>query len=533
MTSRLCVTLVAALAAAPAMACPFCAAEQKTLYEEINDSSVTLLARLSKPSAAAEALANSDVPYSFVDPETGTARFAVERVLRGEELVRGVEEIEAIYFGEPDTERLYLIRGVGEPPDWAIPLPLSEVAAAYVPEMLALPKSGGDRLAFMQQYLEHEDPLLAQDAYDEFARAPYADVIELGPRMDRGQLLDWIEDPRVSPSRRRLFLTMLGVCGQAEDLAQLERMLLSDARVLGPAADAAAAISLATSGAGLSGLGVAMLPESIRMAERQRKLGLDALIACYLTLAGKHGDATEGLDLIDERFLKDPGADYSHVYAALQALRFLVEEQRELVPPERVIASARLLLNNADFADQVIPDLARWEDWEVLGRLAEMYKATFDEPAPGEKAPLKYVREPIITYLDVAAEQKGAVGEQAVAALAELEPLDPDAVKRARSLRAFGFLAQARAKQADKAAPTPDPSVVMTAASGDGESAEPETPATPEPPPPSERSTAEAAPPTAEPVTNPPSRLLLIAAPVGATVLLTGLFWLILRGGGV
>ena len=36
-------------------------------------------------------------------------------------------------------------------------------------------QSGADRLAFFQEYLEHEDPLLAQDAYDEFARAPYAD----------------------------------------------------------------------------------------------------------------------------------------------------------------------------------------------------------------------------------------------------------------------------------------------------------------------------------------------------------------------
>ena len=46
-----------------------------------------------------------------------------------------------------------------------------------------VPASGPERLAFFQEYLEHEDPLLAQDAYDEFARAPYADVQALKPRM--------------------------------------------------------------------------------------------------------------------------------------------------------------------------------------------------------------------------------------------------------------------------------------------------------------------------------------------------------------
>ena len=35
----------------------------------------------------------------------------------------------------------------------------------------------------------------------------------------------------------------------------------------------------------------------------------------------------------------------------------------------------RLLLDNPDFADQVIPDLARWEDWSVMDRLVEMFKA--------------------------------------------------------------------------------------------------------------------------------------------------------------
>ena len=61
----------------------------------------------------------------------------------------------------------------------------------------------------------------------------------------------------------------------------------------------------------------------------------------------------------------------------------------------------RLLLDNPDFADQVIPDLARWEDWSVLDRLIEMYKQG-DEKS--------YIRQPVVAYLTVASEQPGDVG---------------------------------------------------------------------------------------------------------------------------
>jgi hypothetical protein len=96
----------------------------------------------------------------------------------------------------------------------------------------------------------------------------------------------------------------------------------------------------------------------------------------------------------------------------------------------------RLLLDNPDFADQVPIDLSRWNDWSVLDRLVEMYKRS-DKNA--------YIRQPVVSYLTVASEQPGDVGKRATTALEELEKLDPDGVKQARSLAAFGALARARA----------------------------------------------------------------------------------------
>ena len=81
-------------------------------------------------------------------------------------------------------------------------------------------------------------------------------------------------------------------------------------------------------------------------------------------------------------------------------------------------------------------DLSRWKDWSVLDRLVEMYK-TADKNG--------YIRQPVVSYLTVASEEAGDVGTRAKAALADLEKLDPEGVKQAKSLAAFGALARARA----------------------------------------------------------------------------------------
>ncbi len=508
----------------PILACSFCIAESQTLSEEFETSSVILMANMTEAAPAAEAVRDSGVPYGFVDPSTGAAKFKVLEIFKGKEHLEDREEIEAIYFGEPDEETVYLIRGLGVPPEWNLPLPLSPIAVDYVPKLFDLPKSGGDRLAFFQDYLEHEDLLLSQDAYDEFARAPNSDLYELGDRMNREQLVEWIESPSVSPSRRRLFLVMLGVCGNAPDRNRVEAMILSDIRLLEASAELGTAACL-----GLSGpWGIMILPEMTRMHERQRKLGLDAMIACYLLLSSKEGIAEESLAEIEDRFLKDDTVEYTHVYASLQALRFLGDEQTDLVPIDRVIQSARLLLESDEFADQVIPDLARWEDWETLPRLYEMFKLSLITDK------YQYVREPIVTYLDVAAEQQGDVGEQAKEALEWIENASPESVSRARRMAAFGFLAKARRSETPPAMlndnateSSEDPSSIaentLTEETTESEADRNTNPTL-------VSQDAKQFEDFIEP-SNPPSRFLLILAPLAVAGICYGLFWWILKGG--
>jgi len=399
-------------------ACPFCNAETQTLTEETRGADAVVLARLLKE---APATANA------ADPNSGTATFQVVEILKGQESLKDTKEISVVFFGDSNRERTYLVNGIGKDKiDWTTPLPLSAAAVKYVKQLPNVAASGADRLVFFQDYLEHEDPLLAQDAYDEFARAPYSELRDLKPRMKHDRVVKWVTDPEVSPSRRRLYLTMLGICGSKSDVPMLESMLASDFDVMKPEMEQVTAIASSMGGP----VGLPVWIDAVQQDERRKKLGLDALVACYLILRGP-----DGLELVENRFLKNPRAEYTHIYSTIMALRFHGDENTGVLPRERLLASMRLLLKNPDFADQVVLDLSRWEDWSVLDQLVEMFK-TSDQKG--------YIRQPVVSYLTVASEQPGPIGAKAKAAIAELESLDPETVKTARSLMAFGALGRAR-----------------------------------------------------------------------------------------
>ncbi|MDA1040546.1 MAG: hypothetical protein O3A37_09700 [Planctomycetota bacterium] len=380
------IAAVVCLAVVPtvARACPFCSAVSLTFAQEIAQSEAAVIARLVEPPPASALLPTAEGPLP-------KGKFAVVEVLKGGELVdasghMGADAtlIETILLEEKPVGSLYLLMAV-EPPKlvWSSPVPVSERAVVYIRKLADLPEKGPDRLAFFQQYLEDQDEPLARDAYDEFAVAPYEDVKGLEDRMDPTQLLAWITDPKVQTNRRRLYATMLGVCGTKADAKEIERILVG---------------------------------KDLDESEAEVRSGLDALIACHVTLTG-----AEGLDLVDELFLKrgDRDVPFTETYAAVMALRFLGEES-ETVPRERVLASLRLLLAEPKLADLVVADLARWQDWSVVGRLTELFEtATADNI---------FVREPIVNYM------RACPLPEAAEALVKLEKIDPDAVRRAATM---------------------------------------------------------------------------------------------------
>lgn len=353
-------------AASVAWSCPFCSATSQTFSEEMGTMDVAVIARLVK----------APPPSSKAGDEIQKATFEIIQTLKGEGLVKTGDKFETLYFGDGTTGKSFLVMGISPPKImWSTPLPLSERAIKYLGEILRLPKEGPDRLVFFQEYLEDEDEMLARDAYDEFARAPYDQVKALKEHLDLEQVVAWIKNPEIPASRRRLYFVMLGIGGDEKHLPMLE--------------------------------------EFMRSSDRKTKSGLDALIACYLTLKGE-----PGLPLVEELFLANKKADYADTYAAIMAIRFHSTEGG-VIEPKRLMQSLHHMLERPELADLVIPDLAKAEDWAVMDRLFDLFKNADEKTS--------WVRVPVINYL------RACPLPKAKDLLKECEKIDPASVKRANT----------------------------------------------------------------------------------------------------
>jgi len=362
--------VVLALTAAAVQACPFCSAVSMTLGEELKSSDAVVLATLVDRPAAADPAGGAPVK----------SKFKILKVLKGEKLLAGKRQIELLYFGTQETGATFLLFGV-DPKElaWGTPTALSQRGVEYLEKVAQLGDAAAERLVFFQEYFEDADPLLSSDAFNEFAKAPFTDVVLLKDHMHRDKLIAWINDDKVPASRRRLYLTMLGMCGTSADVPMIEAMIKTD--------------------------------------DRQARTALDAMIGCYLNLKG-----ADGLPLIEDLFLKNDKSEYVDTYSAIVALRILGQETN-IIPKDRLVAALRHMLDRPQLADLVIPDLARWQDWSAMPKLVDLFKNANEESS--------WVRVPVVQFLRACPDPK------ALEYLGELSKIDPDAVKRATNYLAL------------------------------------------------------------------------------------------------
>src|SRR5690606_31026909 len=220
-----------------ALTCTFCVAVSETIGQAME---------VMEAGGIAES-----TPTSMRNEETGEVLLKVVKVLKGEDLVKLDSALSVVYYGKVEPGRRFMLSGV-DPPNlqWST-VPLTTESEAYVLAVTKLPDDGLERLKFFQNYLQHPDSMLTRDAYDEFAITPYPIVQSLKPYMNHDQLVEWIQDPEMPADRKRLYLTMLGVCGTEADVPMLEKMITS--------------------------------------TQPSARSGLDALLACYLLWAGEDG----------------------------------------------------------------------------------------------------------------------------------------------------------------------------------------------------------------------------------------------------
>jgi hypothetical protein len=376
----------ALMASYSASACPFCSAVSLTLGQEIKAADAAVVAELvSVPKSA-------DGDNSAFAPGIGEApsksKFKIVEVLKGGEILKKAKEVETVYFGDSPAGTEFLITAI-DPKDlaWATPIPLPKDGRKYLKEIMKLPETGADRLTFFESYLENPDQMLSRDAHDEFAAASYDDLKAVAPRVNYPRLIEWIKKDDTTPSHRRLYFTILGVCGSEKDVPLLESFLNSK--------------------------------------DRKVKVGfLDAIIGSYLALKG-----APGIELVEKLYLKNNDAEFTDTYAAIQAVR--IAEEAGIIQKDKAAEALRNVLDRPKIADLVIPDLARYQDWSVVDRLVELFNIPGDESA--------WVRVPVLRYLQVCPLPK------AKDELAKLEKIDPTSAKQAKAMALPGGL-QAPAK---------------------------------------------------------------------------------------
>ena len=312
-----------AFATGAALACPFCSGPQLTMAEQVQQADAVVLAKWAGGTPAK-------------DQNPGATEYQIVEIMRKpkeSKLVVG-KMLSLIRYRAAQPGDLFLLLGtkVGKSLEWGSPLEITEEGFVYLKGVPSPKTPTKQRLEYFLSYLEDPDAMVSADAFGEFAKANYEDIGRLASEMPREKLRDWLESPETPASRTGLYGLMLGLCGNDDDAKVME--------------------------------------EKITNVEGDFRLGIDGVMGGYLLLTGD-----EGLDVLDETKLKNKKSAFSETYAAMGAIRFMWQYGRDRIPPDRLKASMRLLLDRPELADLVIADLARMEDWSAQDELMELYGA--------------------------------------------------------------------------------------------------------------------------------------------------------------
>jgi len=325
--------LMTTVGASAARCCPFCSAPSLTLAEQM-------------------AQADAAVLVQWVGGKKATDKSAGETVYEIRQIVRNHKNelkvggrITLPRYRESKVGDLFLLVGSkGATIEWASPLEVTETSFNYVAQAPSPEAPTAKRLAYYVKFLEYPDQMISNDAYGEFANAPYADITQLAEKLPREKIRSWITNKDTPQTRMGLYGLLIGLCGNDEDAKILKGKILEET-------------------------------EDFR-------LGIDGLMSGYLLLTGE-----KGMSVLDEHKLKNRDVPFSETYAAMQALRFMWKYSEGRIEKDRLRASMRILLDRPELADLVIADLARWKDWDVQDRLMALYiQALASAPAEEESA---------------------------------------------------------------------------------------------------------------------------------------------------
>ena len=316
------VVTLSLLATQFAAACPFCSSPSLTLAEQVAQSDATALVQWVSGTKATEGTEGSTV-------------FEVKQILRNfKDSLKVGDKITLPRYRAAKVGDLSLVLGTqtgkANNIEWGSPLEVTEASFNYIAHAPSPETPAAKRLEYYAKFLEFSDELVSNDAYGEFANAPYADIALMAGKLPRDKIRKWVTSTETPATRLGLYGLLIGLCGTPDDAKLVEAKIVA--------------------------------------ATDDYRLGIDGLISGYLLLTGE-----KGLTVIDNTKLRNKDVKFSETYAAMSAVRFMWQYGEGKIEKERLRESMRILLDRPELADLVIADLCRWKDWSIQDRLMKIY----------------------------------------------------------------------------------------------------------------------------------------------------------------
>lgn len=376
--------LLAAIVAGAVEACPFCAKSQRPTLGEQQALAEVIAVASWKKMVPAKGERGAETTFEI----TELLKSNPKGPAKGSDVVVPVERP-----GPKGTLELWFGATSNGDLEWTYRVPVSAEAVAYLKKAPPRDVAERKRLQFYLQFLEHDDPAIADDAFQEFASARFEDVQGAVQSFDSKKVRSWLANENLPVNRRGLYGLMLGLTGSADDEEFFRQQIESNT-------------------------------DEIR-------IGIDGVIGGYLYLAGE-----KGMEFVERTKIIDPATPFSETYSAMQALRFLWTYGSDRVPRERILSAMRRLVDRAAVCDIVINDLARWKDWSQQEKLMKLY-GTKDYDLPSIKRAI--IRYMVASTKDVPTEEAGELPAHAVMGQKNVDALRERDPKRVAEVERFFF----------------------------------------------------------------------------------------------
>jgi hypothetical protein len=320
-----------------AYACPFCSAPSLTFAEQVSQSDAVVLVKW-KDAKKSDGRLPGNTTYEISEIAKGSKA----TLKPGKEIVLGQ------FHPAKKGDQFLLLGTRAVNVEWSRPVEVSSAGYKYISKAPHPKKPTAERLTYYLKYLEFPDEVISNDAYAEFANAPYKDIASLAKDMPRERIRKWIASSDTAPTRLGLYGLLLGLCGKPEDAKLMEKKILEKSN--------------------------------------DYRLGIEGVMSGYLLLTGE-----KGLKVIEDAKLKDEKIAFSETYAAMQAVSFVWDYAPGKIKKDRLRQSMRLLLDRATVADLVIANLARWKDWGIQDRLMKLYNTKEYDNPPVRRAIVRFL----------------------------------------------------------------------------------------------------------------------------------------------